>query len=67
MAVAYPIRDNGVDNLWVQPLNGSAGHPITNFKSDQILQFHWSPDGKKLAVLREHSESSVVLIQETKP
>jgi serine/threonine protein kinase len=66
-AVAYPIRDNGVDNLWVQPLNGSAGHPITDFKSDQIVQFHWSPDGKKLAVLREHSESVVVLIQETKP
>jgi eukaryotic-like serine/threonine-protein kinase len=40
-AVAYPIRDNGVDNLWVQPLNGSAGHLITNFKSDQIVQFHW--------------------------
>ena len=67
MAVAYPIRDDGADNLWVQPLNGSAGHQITNFKSDQIIQFHWSPDGKKLAVLREHSESSVVLIQETKP
>jgi eukaryotic-like serine/threonine-protein kinase len=66
-AIAYPIRDNGVDNLWVQPLNGSTGHQITNFKSDQIVQFHWSPDGKKLAVLREHSESSVVLIQETKP
>jgi eukaryotic-like serine/threonine-protein kinase len=67
MAIAYPIRDNGVDNLWVQPLDGSAGHQITNFKSDQIFQFHWSPDGKKLAVLREHWESVVVLIQETKP
>jgi len=66
-AVAYPIHDNGVDNLWVQPLNGSAGHQITNFKSDKIDQFHWSPDGKKLAVLREHSEAVVVLIQETKP
>jgi Tol biopolymer transport system component len=66
-AVTYPIRENGVDNLWVQPLNGSAGHLITNFKTDQILQFHWSPDGKKLAVLREHSEAVVVLIQETKP
>jgi eukaryotic-like serine/threonine-protein kinase len=66
-AIAYPIRDNGVDNLWVQRLNGSIGHRITNCTSDQIVQFHWSPDGKKLAMLREHSESSVVLIQETKP
>jgi eukaryotic-like serine/threonine-protein kinase len=66
-SIAYPIRDNGVDNLWVQPLDGSAGHQITNFKSDQIFEFHWSPDGKKLAVLRQHSEAVVVLIQETKP
>ncbi len=66
-AVTYPIRENGVDNLWVQPLNGSAGHQITNFKSDQINWFHWSPDGKKLAVLRRHSEAAVVLIRETKP
>jgi serine/threonine protein kinase len=66
-AIAYPIRENGADNVWVQPLDGSAGRQITNFKSDQIVQFHWSPDGSKLAVLRVHSESNVVLIQETKP
>jgi hypothetical protein len=34
--LAYPTRENGVDNVWVQPLDGSAGHPITNFKSEQI-------------------------------
>jgi len=28
-AVAYPIRENGVDNLWVQPLDGSRGRQIT--------------------------------------
>jgi Tol biopolymer transport system component len=66
-AVAYSIGASGVDNLWVQPLDGSAGHQITNFKSDQIQSFHWSPDGSKLAVLRVHSESNVVLIQEAKP
>jgi eukaryotic-like serine/threonine-protein kinase len=66
-AIAYPTRENGADNVWVQPLDGSAGHQITNFKSDRIVQFHWSPDGSKLAVLRVHSESNVVLIQETKP
>ncbi len=66
-AVAYPIRENGVDNLWVQPLDGSVGHQITSSTSDQIESFHWSPDGKDLAVLRRHSESDVVLLQETKP
>ena len=66
-AVTYPIRKNGVDNLWVQPLDGSAGHQITNFKSDQIASFHWSPDGKNLGLVRFHSESDVVLLQETNP
>ena len=66
-AVAYPIRENGVDSLWVQPLDGSAGHQITSFTSDQIDSFHWSPDGKNLALLRSHSESDVVLLQEVKP
>jgi Tol biopolymer transport system component len=65
-AIAYPIGESAVDSLWVQPLDGSAGRQITNFKSDQIQSFHWSPDGSKLAMLRVHSESNVVLIQQTK-
>jgi eukaryotic-like serine/threonine-protein kinase len=63
-ALAYPIRENGVDNLWLQPLDGSVGHQITKFNTDQISQFHWSPDGKRLALLRRHTESDVVLLQE---
>ena len=66
-AIAYPIRENGVDNIWVQPLDGSAGHQITSFKSDRIDQFHWSPDGKTLGILRSHLESEVVSLQEAKP
>ena len=55
--VACPIRENGVDNIWVQPLDGSGGGQISQFNSDQIDAFHWSPDGKNLALLRSHSES----------
>jgi serine/threonine protein kinase len=66
-AVAYPITENGVDNVWIQPLDGTAGHQITHFNSDQIYVFHWSPDGKNLAILRGHTDSDVVLLQESKP
>ncbi len=66
-AVAYPVREGGVDNLWVQPLDGSAPHPITKFDAEQILSFEWSPDGKSLGVLRGHTDSDVVLFQEGKP
>jgi Tol biopolymer transport system component len=65
-SVAYAIRENGVDKLWIQPLDGSAGHVITDFKSEQIWSFHLSPDGKSLAILRGHYDSDVVLLQESK-
>ncbi len=64
-AVVYPIRENGTDNLWLQPLDGSRGHPITNFQSDSIQLFDFSPDGKTLGVLRIHTESDVVLLHDT--
>ncbi|MGA9801667.1 MAG: protein kinase [Terriglobales bacterium] len=63
-SVAYIIRDQGVDNIFVQPLDGSPGHQITNFTSENIAQFQWSPDGKALAVARTHNISDVVLLQE---
>jgi eukaryotic-like serine/threonine-protein kinase len=66
-SVAYPVRENGVDNIWIQPVDGTAGHPITHFTSQQIQSFHWSPDGKNLGVLSGHTDSDVVLLQESKP
>jgi len=65
--VAYPIAENGVDNVWVQSLDGAPGHQITHFNSEQIFSFHWSPDGKNLGILRGHTDSDVVLLQESKP
>jgi eukaryotic-like serine/threonine-protein kinase len=65
-ALGYPVNTNGVDNIWVQPLDGSARKQITNFNSEGIASFSWSPDGKNLGVLRNHSESDVVLLQEGK-
>jgi len=56
-----------VDNVWVQPVDGSAGRQITHFKSEHILSFHWSPDGKNLGILRGHTDSDVVSLQESKP
>jgi eukaryotic-like serine/threonine-protein kinase len=65
-ALVYPITQQGVDNLWMQPLDGSAGRQITNFKSDQIFGVQFSPDGKNLAVLQRRTEADVVLLRETK-
>ena len=62
--VVYPTRVNGVDNLWLQLLDGSPGRRITNFQSEQIHDFHWSRDGKQLALVRGHTDSDVVLIRD---
>ena len=62
--LVYKIRENGVDNLWQQSLDGSAGKQITSFRSEQIQDFHWSFDGKQLAVVRGHTDSDVVLMRD---
>ena len=64
--MAYNIVENGVGNVWAQPLDGSPGHRLTNFTSDQIRTFQFSPDGKTLAVTRFHVVSDVVLLRDTR-
>jgi eukaryotic-like serine/threonine-protein kinase len=64
-ALVYPINQNGVDNLWFQPIDGSPGRQITNFKADRIRSFRWSPDGKSIGVLSERVEGDVVLLRES--
>jgi serine/threonine protein kinase/Tol biopolymer transport system component len=63
-SVVYVVKDKAA-NLWVQPLDGSPGHQITNFTSDLISGFRWSPDGKTLAVMRAHRTSDVIVLRET--
>jgi eukaryotic-like serine/threonine-protein kinase len=65
-AIEYVARENGVDNIWRQPLDGSAGKWETTFKTEQIAAFSWSPDGKQLAMVRGHTDSDVVLIKDQK-
>jgi eukaryotic-like serine/threonine-protein kinase len=63
-ALVYAIRENGVDNLWFQPIDGSRGRQITSFETDAIEIFRFSPDGKNLGVFRSHVESDVVLLHD---
>jgi Tol biopolymer transport system component len=56
----------GVSNLWSQPLDGGSAKQITNFKTDLILTFAFSPDGRRLALARGSRTSDAVLINEGK-
>jgi hypothetical protein len=67
-ALVYPVREAGVDNLWLQPIDGGAAASakrITNFSSDLIDAYHFSLDGKQLGILQRHVASDVVLLRDT--
>ena len=64
-SVVYVVREKGVDNLWEQPLGGSAPRQLTHFTSEQIERFRFSPDGSKLAIERGHNESDAVLLRDS--
>jgi Tol biopolymer transport system component len=64
-AVAYNIAENGVGNVWLQPLDGSPGRRLTNFNWDRSFTFQFSPDGKSLGLVRTHVVSDVVLLLDT--
>jgi Tol biopolymer transport system component len=64
-AIIYAFRENGIDNLWLQPLDNSSGKRITDFNSEQIYGFRWSFDGSTLGLIRGHTDSNVALIRES--
>ncbi len=66
-SVVYPVRENGIDNLWQQPLDGSLGKRLTSFKAEHIWDYHWSPDGSKIGMVRGHTDSDIVLLRDSQP
>jgi serine/threonine protein kinase len=65
-ALVYVKTLGGVSNLWSQPIDGDAAKQITNFKSDRILTFSYSWDGRQLALARGSRTSDAVLISALK-
>jgi len=63
-AVIYAVRSNGVDNLWMHPLDGGLGRFITNFSSMRILNFEFSPDWRRLMLIRGELPTEVVLLHD---
>jgi eukaryotic-like serine/threonine-protein kinase len=61
-ALVYPIIEKGQWSLYSQPLDGSPGKAITEVSPIPIRDYGWSPDGTQLVVLREQSNSNVLLI-----
>jgi Tol biopolymer transport system component len=63
---AYVVEAGGVENLYMQPLDGTAGHFITSLPSrDALTNFTFAPDGRSVALLRAHRSADLVMIRQT--
>ena len=61
--VYFVAYNNGVSNIWQQPIDGSPPVQVTDFKDGRIFNFAFSPDGKQPALSRGTFNSDVVLIE----
>ncbi len=61
--VTYVDHRGGIDNIWGQPIDGSAAKQLTNFEDSRIFSFDWFKDGS-LVASRGVITSDVVLIND---
>ncbi len=63
-SLVYESMDlNYVGNLWRQRLDGGEPQKLTNFTSEQIYDFAFSPDGRYLALVRGSRNYDAVLLK----
>jgi Tol biopolymer transport system component/DNA-binding winged helix-turn-helix (wHTH) protein len=61
-ALSFIDNRDGVSNVWLQPLDGSPPKQLTNFTSETIFRFAWSPDGEMIVAERGTETGDIVLI-----
>ena len=61
-SIAFLNSPHGVQNIWLQPLDGGAAKPLTDFASDSVITFNWNQDGSQLAAIRGAETSDVLLL-----
>jgi len=65
-AILLADARDGIGNIWRLPVEGGEPKQLTNFKSDLIMSFAWSPDGHELVCSRGSYTSDVVLMTNLK-
>ena len=61
--LTYVLDNQGVSNIWIQPLDGGRPKQLTDFTVGQIFNFAWSQDGRQIALARGSQTDDVVLIR----
>ena len=65
-ALSYIDSANGVSNIWSYDLGTGKSRQLTDFKTDQIFAYAWSPDQKQLACMRGTEVSDATIIDDQK-
>jgi len=60
LAVVETVK--GVSNIWARPIKDGTRKQLTDFTSEEILNFDLSRDGKPTLLARGHVRSDIVLI-----
>ncbi|MFN0123815.1 MAG: TolB family protein [Blastocatellia bacterium] len=60
--LTFIVTRDGISNIWGQPVGGAPARQLTDFRSDRIFRFAWSPDGKNLACERGATINDIVMV-----
>lgn len=66
-SLEYVLTRDGASNIWEQPLTGGKPAKLTRFTSDRIFYFSWSPDRRRLWLIRGEVSTNVVLLSNLHP
>ena len=62
-SLTYVDNRGGFENIWAQPIDGSAAKQVTDFRDRDIFSFDWSRDGN-LVTSKGMITSDVVLVSD---
>lgn len=65
-SILYVATNEGVSNVWTQPVNGGPPRQLTHFMEETIFAMAPSPDGKYLGCIRGKTSSNLVLARAAK-
>ncbi len=52
--IDYVDTQDGISNIWRQPLSGESRKRVTHFSSGLIFNFAWMPHGRDMVIARHH-------------
>lgn len=63
-SIAYISTEGGVSNILAQAVTGGEPVRLTDFSTDRIFSFDWSPDGRQAVYARGSIRNDIVLFEE---